>query len=426
VLFDIGRDWANLRRDLGREMEADALEKWTGDNLSSPTPPPPVSNIDVPSLVQVAGLTPNQMIHRLSLQYGDDLTVLWNQLGLSAGAFSKCYFCDARLPVTMADGTNAVIVRMKNNDPPVRRLMFIPTGRVSGGVQEWRVSGVLDLPFGDRRETQRFEKSNNHTWIVLDVIQSAGAVSEPSEEWYEITDGQFRKTTPYPAGSQSRDSYIDDLLQKLHAASEGERMTAVLKLSAIPDALKTPRVVKELVDLLERENAYIRERSKAGTGVGEGYGEYVSVLLDIVFKAANLQDSHTLEVLAGSSYNDDSRFAKELADAGGIRLIPIALELLKADEAFDRWDGVGLLARLYEQRDFHQMDVRTSQSLKQAIIDTTKDSDVSMRMTAVRYLGQIGSASDLALLQQISESDKEPVVRQYAIRAMDSIRKRTP
>ena len=55
------------------------------------------------------------------------------------------------------------------------------------------------------------------------------------------------------------------------------------------------------MDLQERENAYVLDHYKAGLGVGEGYGEYLSNLLGIVFKAANLQDTHTLEVLARST-----------------------------------------------------------------------------------------------------------------------------
>jgi len=46
----------------------------------------------------------------------------------------------------------------------------------------------------------------------------------------------------------------------------------------------------------------------------------------------------------------------------------------------------------------------TAQSLKQTIISATGDSDESVRMTAVRYLGQIGSTEDLP--RTASESDK--------------------
>jgi hypothetical protein len=204
-----------------------------------------------------------------------------------------------------------------------------------------------------------------------------------------------------------------------------ERLTAVEKIAASPEAMKSSRVAAELLYLLERDNAYIRARYKASpdVGVGEAYGEYVSRLMDVVVKVSNFQDTHTLEVLAGSSYNDNSKFAIDLADAGGATLIPIAMNLLKSEFSFDKWDAIGLLARIYEKRDTHRLSVASAQSLKQTIVSATADSDESVRMTAVRYLGQIGSAEDLPLLQRIADSNSG-FVRDYALRAMDSIRKR--
>jgi HEAT repeat protein len=69
------------------------------------------------------------------------------------------------------------------------------------------------------------------------------------------------------------------------------------------------------------------------------------------------------------------------------------------------------------------LSAATAQSLKQTIIGATGDSDESVRMTAVRYLGQIGSTEDLPLLQRIADSNTG-FVKDYALRAMNSIRNR--
>jgi tetratricopeptide (TPR) repeat protein len=422
VLDWLASNWAGLRRDIGRTTDADTLDAWSRGDTSS-APRPNIANIDVPSQVQVRGLTPNQFLRRLSAPYRDDLTSLWREIGIPTGEFIQCgFFCGEREPVTLADGTSAVIVRVQEKGPS-RRLMFLPTGSTSNGVQEWKMSGFLDLPFGDRMDSKRVERAGRRTWLILDVAASQGGTL--TETWYEITDGQFRKTPAYPIGAPGPESFLDTLLKKLHSTDVNERESAVEKIAASPEAMKSSRVAAELVDLLERDNAYIRSQYKASpdVGVGEGYGEYVSKLLDVVVKVANLQDTHTLEVLAGSSYNDGSKFANDLADAGGATLIPIALNLLKSEFIFDKWDAIGLLARIYEKRDTHMLAAATAQSLKQTIVSATGDPDESVRMTAVRYLGQIGSTEDLPLLQRIADSNSAPL-KDYALRAMDSIRKR--
>lgn len=99
------------------------------------------------------------------------------------------------------------------------------------------------------------------------------------------------------------------------------------------------------------------------------------------------------------------------------------MNLLKREFIFDKWDAIGLLDRLYEKRDTHMLPATIAQSLKQTIIRVTGDSDKSIRMTAVRYLGQIGSTEDLPLQLCIADSNKAPV-KDCALRAMDNIRKR--
>jgi hypothetical protein len=235
-----------------------------------------------------------------------------------------------------------------------------------------------------------------------------------------------------PAGAPSLQSVITDLTRKLHSENWMEREEAVHRIAAIPDATKSSTVVQELVDLLDRENRLIRNLFKQGTGVstkyGEGFGEYVSYILDILMKSGNLRDTRTLEVLAYSSYNPDSGFAMNLADNGGAILVQIALELIKSDESFDRWDALSLLGRLYEKRTTHQLPAATVQTIKQTIVNATTHREITTRRWAVRVLGQIGTLDDVALLQRIAATDGDAGPRfsvwEEAVKAIETIRQR--
>ena len=133
-------------------------------------------------------------------------------------------------------------------------------------------------------------------------------------------------------------------------------------------------------------------------------------------------------VLAYSSYNPDSGFAMNLADNGGAILVPIALELIKSDESFDRWDALSLLGRLYEKRTTHQLPAATVQTIKQTIVNATTHREITTRRWAVRVLGQIGTVDDVALLQRIAATDGDTgprfSVREEAVKAIETIRQR--
>jgi len=315
---------------------------------------------------------------------------------------------------------------------PTRFLLFEPTDHESNGVQQWKVYGILDLPYGDRQGTARIEKSGDKRWLVLEAGSDAGSSRSYVETWYDLAGGKFQPVAGYPAGAPSLQSVITDLTRKLHSENWMERGEAMHRIAAIPDATKSSTVVQELVDLLDRENRLIRNLFKQGTGVstkyGEGFGEYVSYILDILMKSGNLRDTRTLEVLAYSSYNPDSGFAMNLADNGGAILVPVALELIKSDESFDRWDALSLLGRLYEKRTTHQLPAATVQTIKQTIVNATTHREITTRRWAVRVLGQIGTLDDVALLQRIAETDGDTgprfSVREEAVKAIETIRQR--
>ncbi len=431
---DICLNWASLRRDIGRTSEAVALEGWTRGTSNSPPPFP--AELVVPPLVQLNGLTPNQFRRRLRQPYDNDLTALWNELGVAPWETCQWPQCvEQSWDVDLVAGNTGVLERVhvaNGINGPTRFLLFEPTDHESNGVQEWKVYGIVDLPYGDRQGTARIEKSGDKRWLVLEAGSDAGSSRSYVETWYDLTGGKFQPVAGYPAGAPSLQSVITDLTRKLHSENWMERGEAVHRIAAIPDATKSSTVVQELVDLLDRENRLIRNLFKQGTGVstkyGEGFGEYVSYILDILMKSGNLRDTRTLEVLAYSSYNPDSGFAMNLADNGGAILVPIALELIKSDESFDRWDALSLLGRLYEKRTTHQLPAATVQTIKQTIVNATTHREITTRRWAVRVLGQIGTLDDVALLQRIAATDGDTgprfSVREEAVKAIETIRQR--
>jgi len=203
---------------------------------------------------------------------------------------------------------------------------------------------------------------------------------------------------------------LGDLVADLKSGNWVKREAAMTSLAQAPGYLAMPNVRLELRDLLSRETKLIEDLLRQGEGgaaarYGEGFAEYYAELLSVVYKTSNLRDPQALKVLAGSSYNPDSPFAQDLSDAGGAVLIPIAMELLKNDLDPRVWNGLGLLGRLYENRDAHKFSASTAQGLKDAIIGKTADTKNSIRSQAVRILGRIGTRSDIPLLRRIEETD---------------------
>lgn len=230
------------------------------------------------------------------------------------------------------------------------------------------------------------------------------------------------------------------LSSKLNSAVWTERETAVGQIVASQNGLKDPVVVKNVTDLLDRETQLVYDLLRQGTSssekYGEGFSEYYSFLLGTVFEHADLRDPHVLTILAKSSYNDDSSYAMQLADAGGVQMVPIARELLKSDLSPTRWNGVELLSRLYEKKETIGMTAQLAQSVKQAIVQGTEDSDDVTRIKAVKALGRIGTRDDISLIQKIATTDpqvkvgsngvKKYYVREEAVKAISQIQARLP
>ena len=205
---DICLNWASLRRDIGRTSEAVALEGWTRGTSNSPPPFP--AELVVPPLVQLNGLTPNQFRRRLRQPYDNDLTALWNELGVAPWETCQWPQCvEQSWDVDLVAGNTGVLERVhvaNGINGPTRFLLFEPTDHESNGVQEWKVYGIVDLPYGDRQGTARIEKSGDKRWLVLEAGSDAGSSRSYVETWYDLTGGKFQPVAGYPAGAPSLQS----------------------------------------------------------------------------------------------------------------------------------------------------------------------------------------------------------------------------
>jgi hypothetical protein len=142
------------------------------------------------------------------------------------------------------------------------------------------------------------------------------------------------------------------LLSRLRSGEWKERATAVEKLIADREALRSDDVKNSLIDLLERENQEIvsafREGQPVSVKYGEAYSEYYATLLDVVVRVADFSDNRTLDVLARGSYNPDSPFAMKLASYGEAP-VPTLLELAGSDFAPHRECALAILGEILKR-----------------------------------------------------------------------------
>ena len=203
------------------------------------------------------------------------------------------------------------------------------------------------------------------------------------------------------------------LLVNLRSQEWKDRAVAVAALDRDLGKVNALGLREELLKLLAQENKVTDDLFREGIGTngryGEDFAEYYAHLLGVVFRTANQADPQTLRVLAFSSYNPDSQYARDLADSGGGALLPLAIELLNSDIAPKQWNALGLLGRLYEKRVNHKFSPGLLQSIKSRIVEATRHVNSSIRMEALRVLGEIGTREDIPLLQRVASSD--PYVR---------------
>jgi hypothetical protein len=113
---------------------------------------------------------------------------------------------------------------------------------------------------------------------------------------------------------------VPGLLAQLESQSWSERWAALDQIVKLPDAMRTPAVRSALLSRLNEENQILRQTLRESNGArsvgdayGEGYGEYYAGLLGAVGDTADWGDSTTLRILAQSTYDASSGFARRLA-----------------------------------------------------------------------------------------------------------------
>jgi hypothetical protein len=204
--WTVCRYWASLLRDLGRPKDASALENFNCADTQHPAPIPPPAPVS--ERVNVHGLSPNQFARRADASYQGDLTTLWSQAGLPP-LDPDCGECRVT-KVDLPDPRVGALVEFAGNDlNRARRYMLLePTGRVSGGVQEWKVSAFLDtVAITEWRPSPRIERSGANGWLVLtsSVTEDNGGdgESEPTyrfrrEQWFDIATRALRPSLDLP------------------------------------------------------------------------------------------------------------------------------------------------------------------------------------------------------------------------------------
>jgi len=234
---------------------------------------------------------------------------------------------------------------------------------------------------------------------------------------------------------------VSELLTEIKSPNPTNRARAFegLMLARTGAVADLPSV---LVDLLEEENRFIEtaiRESKGMTSVsdryGEGYSEYYAQLLGMVQKVNDLQNFRTLNVLANSSYDADSAFARELAAKYGERILTTILQKAKSDLEINRSGAIQMLGTIATSSS--KLSQSMVSAIRQSVIAGLSDKAVVVRQAAVKSTGQIGTSDDLPRLLAISRSDPASFpqdrgksyrypVREAAQKAIENVRKRQP
>lgn len=231
-----------------------------------------------------------------------------------------------------------------------------------------------------------------------------------------------------PCAAQAR-GVPRDPVQQLESSDWVQRAHAFDSLRREPGALARPSMPDVLRRLLERENDVIvsalRDPNSSTRGVsskyGEAFGEYYAEVLGACNKYCDKQDPRTLEALVSGAYSPSSPFALELAEKYGPQVLAVLIRKSNSDVAELRHEAVEMLARIAKVN--RSLTAEQNAQVHSAVVLATADSLSAIRKVAVRALGNIGEAGDLALLRRISEQDSVTRVREEALRAIRKIPK---
>jgi hypothetical protein len=231
---------------------------------------------------------------------------------------------------------------------------------------------------------------------------------------------------------------IAGLLTQLHSDELADRVKAFERVRSDPAALRSRQVQEALLDLLDRENQLreslsrgSHERSAVSDKYGEGFGDYVGEIGETVDSFADWNDPHQVCIFVHESYNHESQFAAKIASHAKVAA-PCLIQMYgSSDVGSTRASAASVLVQVLGKH-ADQIDSATAQIVRQAILAALRDPVEVVRSSAVHALGVFGGEDMIPELQQIAESDpafsktyQTFWIRQYALKAIADIRKRT-
>gem|GEM_PF-2558039 len=186
----------------------------------------------------------------------------------------------------------------------------------------------------------------------------------------------------------------DDLIKQLASDNIEQRINA-LKILKESGSAPNEQVKKALIDLVDKENKIVEAKlreSDVQIGIGEYYGEYLSELVSIVERHADLNDRRTLSILlhnfhAGAGVLDQ-----------GEAIVPLLTGMLKEDFFLNRKHAVQMLRRLVNDYRSKLSDA-TVAAIEQALIESLRDHHPMVRLAAEQLLPKVSLNSSLGQIQ---------------------------
>jgi hypothetical protein len=221
------------------------------------------------------------------------------------------------------------------------------------------------------------------------------------------------------AVAQSQPPALDALLHELQSGNWQVRAVAVAQLEADADMRRSPATKRALIQLLDRENRYLRDPRRTDSEV---YGEYYSVLLGRVFSFVDSEDASALAIVVGSACNGDSPLAMQLGSYGQTVVAPLlerARDRRLSDWRSEGYDVLGFVlqqSRLGHSR--HPLNAHAVRDVEQCLRAGLRDLDASVRMASIRGVVAAGDMPSLPILEQVRKSDPwfSPATQTYSIR----------
>lgn len=238
------------------------------------------------------------------------------------------------------------------------------------------------------------------------------------------------------------------LAARLRSPDVATRAAAFQALNRNPAIWSDPGMQSALLDLLERENELTD--TGAASGLGEGYAEYETLVLNACLKSCNRQSARVNRAIADAPYSAFSDFAKQLAAEHGSDILPTILTNARSRFGGTRYDSIVMLANiarfakglstdqdasidsaaLAAVTDAHSfMQREAGVGVLSAILQSGRsltserraqfhaivrgratDAYPSVRVAAAKALGIFADPTDVGLLTRLAESDTSRVV----------------